>query len=205
MVPVVPGRMNERYVPMLPLAALRHEHRLLERLIRLLSQEVSRVEENIKVSPEFAFVNGKLVKFAVNFFQTYVDPIHHGKEEILFAALQDKPLPPELRHLLQELRAEHLKVRQAVAALQDALTRYLDGQETALPEYLEQLRWLVAWYPRHLAIEEQHFLTLELDYFSPEDQARLSARLEALDRDLDLTFYEPRLADWEAGGCKCHL
>ncbi len=41
---------------MLPIGPLMIEHRLIERMIRLMGQEISRIKENMAVSQEFAFV-----------------------------------------------------------------------------------------------------------------------------------------------------
>ena len=80
---------------MLPIAPLMIEHRLIERMIRLLDQENTRIRENIGVLPEFAFVNAKFIDAAVDFIKTYADQVHHGKEEdILFTALLEKTAFP---------------------------------------------------------------------------------------------------------------
>ena len=81
---------------MLPIGPLMIEHRLIEKMIRLMDREIVRIRENITVSPQFAFVDSRFIDAAVDFIRTYADQVHHGKEEdILFAALQEKPLSPE--------------------------------------------------------------------------------------------------------------
>ncbi len=71
---------------MLPIAQLMVEHRIIERMIRLMKDEA----ESIKVTkkPDAVFINN-----AVDFIQTYADATHHGKEEkILFRELGKKGL-----------------------------------------------------------------------------------------------------------------
>ena len=66
---------------MLPIAPLMIEHRLIERMIRLMGREIARIRDNIAVGQEFAFVDAKLIDTAVDFMKTYADQVHHGKEE----------------------------------------------------------------------------------------------------------------------------
>ena len=83
---------------MLPIGPLMIEHRLIERMIRLMGREVARIRENMAYSRDFAFVDAKVIDTAVDFMRTYADQVHHGKEEkILFAALEAKPLAAEHR------------------------------------------------------------------------------------------------------------
>ena len=74
---------------MLPIAPLMIEHRLIERMIHLIQQELERIQANVAVDPEFAFVDSVFIDTAVDFLRTYADRCHHGKEEdILFPELE---------------------------------------------------------------------------------------------------------------------
>jgi hemerythrin-like domain-containing protein len=191
---------------MLPIAPLMIEHRLIEKMIRLMSQEAARVKENIKVSREFAFVNETFIEAAVDFMRIYADQVHHGKEEdILFTALQAKPLSPEHRRIMQELQADHIRGRQTTAKLLAAKRRYLSGQTAALTEVLDNLALLVEFYPHHIEKEDQHFFLPVMEYFSQAEKDLLLARMEAFDREFIQAKYQKMVADWEASGCKCHL
>jgi hemerythrin-like domain-containing protein len=191
---------------MLPIGPLMIEHRLIERMIRLMSQEISRIGENVKFSQEFAFVDAKFIDAAVDFMRTYADQVHHGKEEdILFAALEDKPLSPEHRQIMRELQEDHKKGRQITAELMTHKDNYLAGKMAALNQLLENLTHLVEFYPRHIEKEDQHFFLPVMAYFSVEEKAAMLARMSAFDQEFIHARYKKVLADWEAGGCKCHL
>src|SRR5512139_1093807 len=123
---------------MLPIGPLMVEHRLIEKMIRLMDQEISRIRGNITVSPQFAFVENKFIDAAVDFMRTYADQVHHGKEEdILFTALEHKPLASEHRQIMQELQEDHKWGRQTVANLLAAKDDYLSGRMAALNQILE--------------------------------------------------------------------
>ncbi|MGD9676204.1 MAG: hemerythrin domain-containing protein, partial [Candidatus Bipolaricaulia bacterium] len=62
------------------------EHRLIERMIALVSHAVAGIQSSGEVDPLF-------VDLAVDFIRTYADRTHHGKEEdILFRNLDRKGL-----------------------------------------------------------------------------------------------------------------
>lgn len=191
---------------MLPIGPLMIEHRLIERMIRLMDQEISRIRGNITVSPQFAFVENRFIDAAVDFIRTYADQVHHGKEEdILFAALQEKPLTPEHLSTMQELVQDHVRGRQNTAKLVAAQKEFLQGNSASLFELLACLTSLVEFYPRHIAREDQQFFLPVMDYFSKAEKDALLARMYDSDRDLIHVKYQKIVADWEASGCKCHL
>lgn len=191
---------------MLPIGPLMIEHRLIERMIRLLAQETTRIKENMLVSPQFAFVDAKFINAAVDVIRTYADEVHHGKEEhILFAALEHKPLSPEDRRIMTELVGEHRQGRQSTAGLVAATDKYVAGQKEALTEILEHMSFLADFYPRHIDKEDKHFFLPVMNYFSPEEKGALLARMNEFDQKFIHTRYQKIVAGWEASGCKCHL
>jgi hemerythrin-like domain-containing protein len=191
---------------MLPVAPLMIEHRLIEKMIRLMDQETIRLRENIGVSPDFAFVEGKFIEAVVDFIRNYADEIHHGKEEkILFAALAGKPLSREHRRIVQELQDEHVWGRQTTASLLTAKERYVARGGEALTEILDTMAALVTFYPRHIEKEDRHFFLQVMEYFSQEEKEELLTRMNEFDREFTPGKYQKIVADWEACGCKCHL
>ncbi len=191
---------------MLPIAPLLIEHRLIERMIRLMAQEKERLQANIAVSPEFAFVEPRFLRAAVILLRDYVGAWHHGKEEdILFAALQEKPLTSEHRRILEQLQAEHRWGREATKKFAAATQRFNQGHEAALTDILASLEALVSFYPAHIATEDQDFFLPVMAYFSPAEQEALVKQMQTFDQDHDLAAAEQLVAAWEAQGCKCHL
>jgi hemerythrin-like domain-containing protein len=191
---------------MLPIGPLMIEHRLIERMIRLISQEGIRIRENMIVSPEFAFVNAKFIEAAVDFMRTYADQVHHGKEEdILFTALQNKPLSSEHQKMMQELIEDHQWGRQTTAHLLAAKDKYMAGQTAALDQLLQNLTSLAEFYPRHIEKEDKNFFLPVMEYFSREEKDSLLARMYEFDQGFIHVKYQKILTDWEACGCKCHL
>ena len=79
---------------MKPIGPLMWEHRIIEKMIDVLRNEIKTITEK-------SDVNAVLIDQAVDFFRTYADRTHHGKEEdILFRDLAKKSSPRTTRGLL---------------------------------------------------------------------------------------------------------
>ncbi|MGA3115606.1 MAG: hemerythrin domain-containing protein [Syntrophobacteraceae bacterium] len=149
---------------MMPVGPLMIEHRLIERMIRVIGVELIRMEEKGEVNPGF-------VDVAVDFIRTYTDSCHHGKEEdILFRDLRLKPLTGELERILYELIEDHRKGREAVAQLVKAKEEYLRGESEAVSRIIACLRFLVEFYPKHIEKEDRHFFLPCMGYFTKEEK-----------------------------------
>jgi len=192
---------------MQPIGPLMIEHRLIERLLHLMQQELQRIKDNMAVDPEFAFVDPVFIDTAVDFIRTYADRCHHGKEEdILFKALAEKNLTPELRQTMDELIQEHVWGRETTAALVKAKEGYLREKPGALNDLMEHMEKLVKFYPRHIEKEDKHFFIPCMAYFSDAEQADLLARMHEFDRLLIHEKYRGLVESIEQRrGCKtCH-
>jgi hemerythrin-like domain-containing protein len=170
---------------MQPIGPLMIEHRLIERLINLMTREFQRIKDNVAVDPEFAFVDPVFIDTAVDFLRTYADRCHHGKEEdILFQALAAKELAPEHRRIMEDLIREHAWARETTRHLVQAKEGYLLEQPGALADLMLHLEELIGFYPRHIAKEDQEFFIPGMAYFSDAEQADLLARMYDFDRQM---------------------
>lgn len=170
---------------MQPIGPLMIEHRLIERLVALMHQELTRIKDNIAVDPEFAFVDPVFVDTAVDFLRTYADRCHHGKEEdILFAQLAKKELSPELKKVMADLTAEHVWARETTARLVKAKEDYLREEKEALNHILLYLGELTEFYPKHIEKEDKHFFLPGMEYFSQAEKEAMLKQMWEFDRKL---------------------
>ena len=152
---------------MKPIAPLMIEHRLIERMVDLLKKESAAIATGKK--PDNAFIYA-----AVDFFQTYADRTHHGKEEdILFRELAKKQLTEEHKKIMDELKEEHARARMNVRGLLDAGRRYAGGAEGAAPKIRSYLDNLIELYPAHIEKEDRHFFIPVMEYFTAEEQEEM--------------------------------
>jgi hemerythrin-like domain-containing protein len=125
------------------------------------------------------------VDTAVDFIRVYADRTHHGKEEdILFRELNNKPLKDEDRQIMQELIEEHVFGRLTTKALEDANTRYRNGDDTALGEIAATLQTLIEFYPKHIEKEDKVFFPSSRKYFSDEEDQAMLAEFWEFDRKM---------------------
>ncbi len=163
---------------MKPIGPLMWEHRLIEQMVALLRGEIDRITSKNTV-------NVILVEQAVDFFRTYADRTHHGKEEeILFRDLAQKTMSPEHRNIMDELVREHTHGRELVRKLVEAKDLYVNGYAETLPHIARELKALVDFYPGHIEKEDKRFFFPCLGYFTRAEQDRMLEEFHSFDRNM---------------------
>jgi len=154
------------------------EHRLIERMVAQVKGELERVEKDKVVDPKF-------IDLVVDFFRTYVDRCHHGKEEdILFRNLAGKRPSDEHRGIMNELIAEHVYARKTVSELMEANERHAQEGTDVLTEIQAILRRLTELYPAHIEKEDKHFFYPVMDYFNKQELDAMLQEFWEFDRKL---------------------
>jgi hemerythrin-like domain-containing protein len=161
---------------MKPIGPLMREHRLIERMVRLIGADLDRISDTDEADTEFVVV-------AVDFFRTYADRTHHGKEEsILFRELAKKRLAEEHKRIMDELIQEHVHGRKLVSDLADAAKSYRAGPANELAAIESCLKELIAFYPAHIEKEDKHFFYPCLEYLSKQEQESMLQEFWEFDR-----------------------
>lgn len=178
---------------MQPIGPLMHEHRLIERLLALVAREIGDIEAG--KAPDSRFLDQ-----AVDFFRTYADRCHHGKEEdILFRELAKKPLTDAQRKVLGELVAEHVQGRALVRAILEANLAVARCEKPAPQQVLlPLLKQLVAFYPAHIAKEDKGFFHPVMEHFSREEMDAMLREFAEFDRALVHEKYAALVSEREA-------
>jgi hemerythrin-like domain-containing protein len=167
------------------------EHRLIERMVGLMRQELERIRSNVAVDPEFAFVDPVFIDIAVDFLRIYADRCHHGKEEdILFSELTNKDLAPDLKKLMDDLTEEHVRARELTKELVKAKEDYLRQEPEAVNQILFYLDKLTAMYPKHIITEDQHFFIPCMEYFTAPEKDAMLEKMWEFDRQMIHERYE---------------
>jgi hemerythrin-like domain-containing protein len=159
-------------------APLMIEHRLIERMLELIKREAARIRDTNEINPVF-------IDNAVDFIRVYADRTHHGKEEdILFRDLAKKNMTSEEKRIMAELIQEHVLGRKTVGDLVDAKKRHFVGDNSALEAVVENLEFLVSFYPRHIEKEDKVFFPAMMKYLSVEEQERMLSEFWEFDRNM---------------------
>ncbi len=178
---------------MRPIGSLMVEHRVIERMLALLNHE------HMKIVRE-GRVDGHVIDVAVDFFSTYVDRFHHGKEEqILFRELKGKPLSKEDIQVIDDLTREHVLSRNTVDKLRNARER-LGIEKKPLEEITKSLETMIKWYPVHIEKEDKHFFFQSMKYLSAREQAAMLEEFWEFDGAFVHEMYMGRMRELEEKG-----
>jgi hemerythrin-like domain-containing protein len=163
---------------MKPIGPLMWEHRLIERLLHLFDEQITKIRQENSIDPVF-------IDNAVDFIRIYADRTHHGKEEdILFRDLAKKPLSSGHAKIMNELVEEHKYARKMVGNLVEAKEMFLTGKKAALQDVISCLKELSEFYPKHIEKEDKYFFFPILDYFSKDEQAAMLSEFQEFDRNM---------------------
>lgn len=177
---------------MKPIGPLMREHRTIEKIIPLLDAEMQRITDTGKVNAHFILA-------ATDFFTTYADRTHHGKEEdILFKTLKTKKLDMGLQKIMDELVSEHVFARKTVGGLVSFTAAYAKGESSAIQEIIGGLKKLIALYPKHIEKEDKYFFYPILDYFDKQEQNTMLDAFWEFDRKMIHEKYVKVIEDMKA-------
>jgi hemerythrin-like domain-containing protein len=147
-------------------------------MINILDEQADRAHQGRKIDPY-------LISAAIDFFRTYADRTHHGKEEdIFFRELAAKPLTNEHKLMMQELIQEHVLARSMVNSLNEANKLYAQDASSYLDEVVKLLRDVVEFYPQHIKKEDEQFFFPALNYLTQEEQDEMLKDFWEFDRKL---------------------
>jgi hemerythrin-like domain-containing protein len=174
---------------MKPIGPLMKEHRLIEQMVQLLDRQLKLMNETNTADVAFLMI-------AVDFFRTYADRTHHGKEEdILFKKLSKKLLSAKDAQTMKELVEEHVWARKTVTRLAAAKEKYQQGGKDALGEIVTCVKELIDFYPTHILKEDKSFFYPSLEYFSKEEQDQMLQEFWEFDRKLIHEKYQKIVDD----------
>ena len=163
---------------MKPIGPLMVEHRLIERMLSLMSKELDRIKPDVKVNLDF-------IVSAIDFIQMYTEKTHFGKEEdILFKELDKKNLNQEHARIMTELVAEHQQSRELTDDLLNARNRYSQDSNVPVTEIESLIRQLIDLHTMHIGKEDKHFFYPCLEYLSDTEQDDMLKAMWEFDRKL---------------------
>ena len=154
--------MHERLPSVLE--GLKEEHRVIERMLKILETAYKRLEEGESVTVE---VFEKFIYFMKNF----VDLCHHGKEErVLFPLIEKYGFPRE-GGPTGVMLLEHEQGRTLVKALAEAVERYKRGEEVAKRSIIESGQAYILLLTQHIPKEDEILYPLA-DRILPENEKK---------------------------------
>jgi len=163
---------------MKPIGPLMREYRLIERMVDILEKELIKIKKTNEV-------NTNLILIGVDFFRTYADRTHHGKEEdILFRDLKKKNITSNLKNIIKRLEQDHQLARKIVTDLSNQNNNYIQGKTNSIKEITNNLEKLVTLYPVHIETEDKEFFYPCIDYFTEDEQQKMLQEFYDFDKKI---------------------
>ena len=174
-----------------PNESLVAEHKLIERMLRLVKAELKKMGDSNNVNAVF-------INDAVDFMSNFVLNFHTGKEESVFIPqIRKKQLSKPHRNILDELLKEHSWEKDVITKLAKDRGKFIQGNNDVIPEIMGLLGELVDYFPKHFHKEDNRFFEDILDYFSAEEQEKLSSEINDFERNFIRNVYTTKLAGLE--------
>ncbi|MBN1923868.1 MAG: hemerythrin domain-containing protein [Nanoarchaeota archaeon] len=152
---------------MMPYEPLMVEHGLIKKMFNLINKKVSNMLKTGKADTNF-------VDIFSDFFITYVDVAHHGKEEnILFNELLKKNLTPAHKNMMNELLEEHKTGRRVVEELINSNKAYMEGSQKEFNNIISRLKDFIDIYSKHVDKEDDDYFIKVMDYFTPQEREKI--------------------------------
>jgi len=148
--------------------SLRQEHRNIEKLLRVLEQELS------------VFVRGErpdyeVVRAVIAYFEVYPDAYHHPQEDLVFKKL--KVRDPAGVENIGDLAAEHRSGAERLRRVAQAVQSILMDREILRQTVDDIIRDFIERERRHIAMEERDFFPAAVKALQPQDWAEIAATL----------------------------
>jgi len=156
---------------------LRTEHRAIERMLAILEEASSRLEDGQRVRPD-------VFRGAVDFVRNFADGCHHAKEEQnLFPRMEAQGVPRE-GGPIGVMLFEHEEGRAYVRAIAGAIDAYEADGQSAAPTIAENARGYVGLLRQHIMKEESVLFPMADRVLTAADQAELEQQFEQIETEV---------------------
>jgi len=155
---------------------LRQEHEVILRILDVTEKNAQALEAGAEVPAE-------VLSNTIEFLRLYADRQHHGKEEdLLFPEMEKKGMPREGGPIGMML-IEHKFGRGHIARMAEAAEAYQSGDREAAAQWADAALDYVALLREHIAKENNILFVMAERMLSPDDQQRLAAEFDGVDKN----------------------
>ena len=169
------AQVVRRRMEMRPTEDLMNEHRVIERMLVVVSRAADRLNEGREVGSE-VFVG------AADFFKNFADRCHHGKEEkLLFKKMMERGVSGEVGPIAVMLR-EHEDGRAHVRKIAELSARKLD--ERSRTELIKHAKAYVDLLGQHIQKEDNILYPMANQILTSEDQKELEKGFDEVEEKI---------------------
>ena len=165
----------QRRCEMQPIEDLKMEHEAVTITLRILDSICKEIERTgIISSPDH-------LKQLIEFFRTFVDKCHHGKEEeLLFPALEEVGVSRDGGPIGVMLK-EHQQGRDLVAKMNASLTQYSEGNRDSVADLIQYARAYIVLLNQHIDKENKVLFPIADRHLSSEKKSVLWEGFETIE------------------------
>jgi len=151
---------------------IRDEHRSISAVLHALKQ-LARDAQDARVKPDFA-----VFRAILHYIDQFPEELHHPKEdEFLFPRLEARA--PQMKKVIDVLRAEHRQGEKLVRELERALVLFEDSWPEGAGEFLERVNDYADFHWKHMRKEEQEILPAAERAFTAADWKAIDEAFDA--------------------------
>lgn len=155
---------------------LRQEHDAILKMLDVTEEVAQRLESGVDVS---AATLHRLHEF----FRTFADTCHHGKEEdLLFPALEKKGMPRQ-GGPIHVMLVEHDQGRALIKQMVEAAEAYEQNPKNAALRWSKAARGYAELLRNHIAKENDVLFMMAERMLSPQDQEKLAEEFEKVETE----------------------
>ena len=147
---------------------LRQEHRNIEKLLRVLEQELSVFNRGER--PNYEVILG-----VIDYFKDYPDSCHHPKEDMIFERLKSRDRVAAAN--IGDLETEHQEGAGRLRRAAEAVERVLSDQDLLRQTVDDIIHDFINHERQHMEREERIFFPAALNALRPQDWADIALKL----------------------------
>ncbi len=144
---------------------LRQEHRNIEKLLRVLEQELSVFDRGER--PDYEIVGA-----VIQYFQNYPDSCHHPKEDVIYEKF--KARDPVRAAAIADLQADHREGAERLRRVAHVVDDVLSDQDLLREDVDRIIRDFIDSERRHIALEDEVVFPVILDTLKTVDWADIA-------------------------------
>uniref|UniRef100_Q07JL6 Hemerythrin HHE cation binding domain protein n=1 Tax=Rhodopseudomonas palustris (strain BisA53) TaxID=316055 RepID=Q07JL6_RHOP5 len=148
---------------------LQEEHRNIAKLINVLEQELKVFDRRER--PDY-----EIFQAIIEYFQDFPDRCHHPKEDVVFQILKQRS--PAVAGAVGDIEAEHRLEGERLRRFSQMVDDILADQEIPRDAFHIAAEDFIDHQRRHMAKEEQLLFPAALETLTPEDWAKIDARID---------------------------
>lgn len=158
-----------------PIKQLRREHRLIEKAANVVTNLRDQLLSGKELRPN---------KFwrILDFWSTYADILHHGKEEqLLFPLIEERENSTVITTTIDRLVAEHTQMLGYIADMRQAARPLFAGKAAARKRVIGSLEAYIGIIVPHVKLEDQDLFSKISRLLSSQEMAQLTKEFESMD------------------------